>query len=382
MIQDLINLIDFSKIIENENEKPLYARLIGEIINYLKNNNSAEFNEIIKNIGGSDRRMIRLLNQMVEKDILVFNENRFSLKNQNEYSILSKDILCKFCNGQIVGSNDKFDEIKEIIKKVYEEKPKPTFVFDQRPVNFETTVRRAAYLLWRGDIQNKKIAILGDDDLTSIAIGLMGVAKEITVFEIDKRLVEFIKKKSDEFNLNIKIVEQDLTNEVPDEFAENFDLFLTDPTPTKIPFSVFLNVAIKLVKKDLGRGYLSFLPSCMDKSIDIQKIITERGLLITDMIPFFTQYDFVKETYSDNDFKLLEKYSKGKSDISFFENLVRVETTNETKDISIKYSKEDLFGRATKRVLANPKKDPAIRANDAYVKEVLKNQTTGEMKNE
>lgn len=223
-------------------------------------------------------------------------------------------------------------------------------------------------MVWKRDIQNKKIAILGDDDLTSIALGLTGLAKEIIVFEIDNRLVNFIKDKSKTLGLNIKVVEQDLTKSISREYLNYFDLFMTDPTPIKVPFTIFANVGVKLLnKKKTSVGYLSFLPSCMPKSIDVQRIITRMGLLITDVIPFFTQYDFVKETYSKEDLELLRKYSNNLSEISFFEHLIRVETTKETKSIPIKYKREDLFGRATKRVLKDPKKDPAISANDEYV---------------
>lgn len=372
-MDEAIRDIDFNKIIENPNEAELYENLALEIIDYLKCNRNVKFNDLIKNVGCSDRRTLRLLDQMVNLKKIIFENDSFSLNKSDIPIIESSEVSCKYCEGKMISLDGKIEDIMSIMKKIYEEKPKPTFIFDQRPVNYETTVRRAAYLIWRRDIQGKKIAILGDDDLTSIAVGLTGLSKDIVVFEIDKRLANFIKKQSKKFKLNITVIEQDLTKEIPQEYVDKFDVFMTDPTPTRTPFTVFTNVGIKLLnKKKTSVGYLSFLPSCMPKNIELQKIITNMGLLITDIIPFFTQYDFVKETYSKKDLELLQKYSKGKSDVSFFEHLIRVETTKETKITPIEYKIEDLFGRATKRVLENPEKDPAISVNDTYIKEILK----------
>ena len=156
--------------------------------------------------------------------------------------------------------------------------------------------------------------------------------------------------------------------------AQNyFDTFMTDPTPTEVPFIVFANVGINLLNKNkTSIGYFSYLSSGMFKEIGIQKAITKMGLLITDVIPFFTEYEFIKETYSQKDLALLKKYSNNNSEISFFEHLLRVETTKETEILKIDYTIEDLFGKATKKVLKNPNKDPAFFAKDPYIINIVK----------
>jgi len=378
MTNNNLSGINFDKIIENDYELQLYQDLAKEIIRYVENNKSSTFNEIIKEVGGSDRRILRLLDQLVNQKLITFKDYKFFSGRSEDIKIESKNFVCDSCCGKLVKIDGELGNITKIMKDIYQEKPKPTFLFDQRPVNFETTVRRVSYLIWRRDIQNKKIAILGDDDLTSLAIGLTGLAKEIVVFEIDKRLTKFIREKSEEFKLSITVIEQDLTKHIPQKYLNYFDIFMTDPTPTKIPFTVFANMGIAILKKNCGVGYLSYLPSCMSKTIDVQKIITDMNLLITDVIPFFTEYDFIKETYTPEDRKLLAKYSKEGSYISFFEHLIRVETTKETKILPISYIPEDLFGKATKRVLNNPEKDPAFSVKDPsivkIVEEILKNK--------
>jgi len=38
---------------------------------------------------------------------------------------------------------------------------------------------------------------VGDDDLTSLALGITGLPRKVKVLEVDKRLVEYINKKAE-----------------------------------------------------------------------------------------------------------------------------------------------------------------------------------------
>jgi len=384
MKKRILNKIDFKCVIENDYELPLYKEVTLKVMQYLEsNNNPVTFEDIIKNVKGNDRRTLRLLHQMVQLNLIGFKNSKFYSFKKNKNNIAQKEVVCPYCDSKIVNIKGKLTEITKMMKKIYEEKPRPTFVFDQRPVNYETTVRRVAYLIWRGDIQDKKIAILGDDDLTSLAIGLAGLAKEVVIFEIDQRLVKFIRKKSKEQGLNIKVVLQDLTKDIPKQYQNYFDVFMADPTPTKVPFTVFTNKGIHMLKKgETSVGYTSFYPSCMKLNLDLQRILTKMNLVITDIIPFFTQYDFVKETYSPKDLELLKFYGSKESKISFYEHLVRVEVTKETKTVEQKYKLEELIGSATKRVLNHPEKDPtlsskSIKDNKKYVEKFARKLRKG-----
>lgn len=112
-------------------------------------------------------------------------------------------------------------------------------------------------------------------------------------------------------------------------------------------------------------GYVSLYPSHMEKELYFQKALSKMNVLVTDMIPYFGQYDFVKFTYSDADLKLLKKYSSKEQKISFWEYFMRFETTETTKPIEMKLTALDLLGRATKRVLSDPSKDPVISDRNA-----------------
>lgn len=367
---NITDIINYNFIIENDSEIDLYKKLSLKVIKCLEENVKCDFNQIVKYVGGSDRRMLRLLDQMVNKELIRFDDGLFNMNNNSTISALSFE--CKACKGNSVNTSVFNENYTTLLELAYKQKPLPTFVFDQRPVNFKTILDRVAYFTYRGDIHNKKIAIVGDDDLTSIGLALLKISKQIVVYDIDTMLLEFINKFSGEHNLDIECHEIDLFQKNYGKIDSDFDVFITDPTPEPNPFLLFMNFCTQLLDTN-GVGYISFYSTAMNQNIEIQKILTDMNYLITDLNPLFTSYAFIKETYSENDFKLLEKYSKNKISVaSFYETLCRVEKTNETKIIEKNVEIKDILGKATKRIINNPKLDPRYLENKEFVINTVK----------
>ncbi len=360
--KNTIKDIDYSKIVDPGVSSLFYQEMTNKIISYIQNNNFATFQEIISKVGGGERRVIRLLDQMVNLGLLEFKSSKFILYGlMTNYPIRISDVECAACESMTVDIDGKMKPLLHFMKAVINDRPKSTFIFDQRPVNVETVIRRVAYAIRRGDIQNKRIAIIGDDDLTSIAIARTDMAKEIVVFDIDDRITSLIRKLSKMHKLNIKTVQQDLLKDLPSEFTNYFDTFITDPTPTVKPLTLFTNRGLQMLKREQGKiGYISLYPSHMGFNADFQKKLGRMNLLITDVLPFFNQYEIIYHTLTDHDIELMKKYNAYQTSISFFESLMRIETTSSSKEISTKYSQGDLLGKATKQVLKDSKKDPVL----------------------
>jgi len=354
--------IDYSKVVDHGTNPSFYRQLSPKIIQYIENNESVSFQEIIKYVGGGERRIIRLLDQMVQKKMLIYQSSRFHLSKQKgkcPYAI--SDIRCPACDSKIVYIDGKMKALLEFMNNVVRARPKSTFIFDQRPVNPETIVRRVAYAIWRGDLQNKKIVLLGDDDLTSIAIAKTGMAKEIVVFDIDTRITDLIKSISEKYNFKIQTVKYDLLRDIPNRYTNYFDTFITDPTPTVKPLSLFTIRGLEMLQKQPGKaGYISLYPSHMELDIDFQKNLSEMNLLITDQIPFFNQYEIVYHTLTPADIELMKKYGAYKKSISFYEYLMRIETTDTSRLIDLRLSSADLMGKATLKALKDPMSDPVL----------------------
>lgn len=386
-----LDLIDFSKVVEPGEPPLFYKKIASSILDYLQNNKKSTFQEIVKYVGGSDRRILRLLNQMVLTHMVEFRKPYFFLLDKIFPKVLISNVRCRQCDSMLVDikSSNEIKKLVNFMQKIVINRPIPTFIYDQRPVTAETTVRRVAYMALRGDIQGKRIAILGDDDLTSIALAKTGMPKEIVVFDIDKRLLNYIKKVAQREKLNIKVSLQDLVKEFQEKYKNHFDTFLTDPPPAPKPMTLFTSLGVKsLIKGNGSTGYVSLYPSHTVKELDFQKNLSIMNVLVTDMIPFFGQYDFIKFTYSDSDLKLLEKYESKEQKISFWEYFMRFETTRDTRPLELKLTALDLLGRATKRVLKDPSKDPVLGSKNApefikksvrEIKKLMEEESVSEM---
>lgn len=361
-INNKINKINYSTILDDMSNIVFYKKITFKIIEYIKNNDSASVDEILAFVGGGERRIVRLLEQMTQLKIIKLIDSKFIIPKTLENNKLNTNYISSDqVKSRLFNIDEKYKKMYEFIDKVIKMRPKSTFIYDQRPVNIETIISRVAYVIWRGDLQNKRIVLIGDDDLTSIALAWTHLAKEITVFDIDERLLNLIKDVSKSNNLHINVVKQDLLKKLPIKYINHYDTFVTDPTPTVKPLALFTNRGLEMLINKPGKiGYISLYPSHMDMSIDYQKILSRMNILITDLVPFFNQYEIINHTLTQTDMNLLKKFQFSKKCISFYEYWMRIETTILSKPIKLQISQIDLVGKATKQILKDPSKDPAI----------------------
>ena len=95
------------------------------------------------------------------------------------------------------GSTEGHKALLEKLTALMAKRPRADPTLDQSHGTPETALKRALYMLEEGDLAGREVVFLGDDDFTSIAAGLLGVAKGITVIDIDARLLEAIAEASE-----------------------------------------------------------------------------------------------------------------------------------------------------------------------------------------
>jgi len=333
-------MINWNKIVENPYEIPFYKNLRKRIISYLYLKKSASLDELLEEVGGSLRRVLRLLKEM---------------RNNNELSFKNKKILIK----KIFYLNKQ--KINKIIKKYVNVISKinfvPTFLFDQRPITLQSKLRKVLYAWNKLDIScAKKIAVLGDDDFISPLISCLNSKAQVDVFDIDNDVLTTLMQIKRKLSLkNINLFKYDLSKKPPKWLRSSYDLFFTDPTPTPSPFRDFIKFAYTIVK-DRGVGYLSFYPSHSPLTLEFQKILNDYGMIITEMLPKTTKYEIIDNLLRQEDKLLLKKLrsqSFSKEPFSFHENLTRVIVFK--SKISQKINS---IPNAVKRIIKNPKCDP------------------------
>ncbi|KKQ30030.1 MAG: hypothetical protein US68_C0003G0020 [Candidatus Shapirobacteria bacterium GW2011_GWE1_38_10] len=239
------------------------------------------------------------------------------------------------------------DYLTENINKATSLRPLPDRSLDQFYTTPATTFRRAKLMAKMGDIYERQLAFLGDDDLTSVACALTHQARSITVFEIDDRLIKLIRDISKKLNLEITVVKQDLLKPIDKKYLASFDIVFTDPPYTPNGISLFANCAVELLTPQFtSRLYLCYGNSdrAREREVVIQKIISDFGFMIHTKYFQFNHYAGAQSIGSQSSLYLLDwtpqlktislsfdkiyTYEKNKMDKNFpFYNHWEVETT-------------------------------------------------------
>lgn len=183
-------------------------------------------------------------------------------------------------------------ELQKLLESYAKDRPKPDRSYDQFNATLETTVKRALTIEENGDLSGR-IAFLGDDDLTSVAVSYLNKLADLTVFEIDERLTKNIRRIAQKENLRIQLVETDLRIQLLKGYNNKYDVVFTDPPYTPSGISLFLNRAIELLKNSpKSRIYMCYGTSnrASDRELAIQETIMQKGLVIRAKYPEFNKY--------------------------------------------------------------------------------------------
>ncbi|CUS84318.1 hypothetical protein JGI3_01387 [Candidatus Kryptobacter tengchongensis] len=261
---------------------------------------SKTFWEIVNRQDGTLKELYQTLNKLIKDNIIKRDGEKFYLNNQTSLKFYP-DPRCEHCRGGIEIKGE-YQKIFETYKNIVKNRPLPSIEYDQGFISAEDAMRRAIFMYERGDIENKAVFILGDDDLVSIAIGLLGVSRKITVLEIDKRLTDFINDVSKEYNLNIKTITHDVLDSFPKKEMNKYDTFLTDPVETLEGFILFTYRCMQALKKRNSAGYfgLTHIEANLEKWYHIQKFILSTGMVITDIIRDFSYYPEDENQWVEN----------------------------------------------------------------------------------
>ncbi len=214
--------------------------------------------------------------------------------------------------------------VKYIINKA-ENRVKPKREYDQFYATEITLIKRIKLL---SKFKFEKIIFLGDDDLNSLCLGYYKKLKkekaEIFVLDIDKDQIDFIEKISEEENLEIKTIYQDIRDALPKDL-KNFDLAFFDPPYTPNAVKIWLIRALEILlgsgtnkeRKDynfLKNKYIFMCYGYTDKSLErglkIQKIISDLGLIVQAKYRKFNKYTGAESINNESDLYIIQPTPK------------------------------------------------------------------------
>ena len=200
--------------------------------------------------------------------------------------------LLQYNNKEAADLEEKF---RDFTKKTAIE---PKREYDQFIATPRTSVSKALVMKEKGLIENKKIALLGDDDLLTVSLSLIGGYSQLSIIDIDSGIDTVVKAIGVSMGINnIHSVVCDLRAKLNPSLEGKYDVVVADPPYTKSGMILFINRAIQLLGKSNDfEGKFIFLYygnsfKTPEKSLKIQDIISKFNLLIEDKIDKFARYN-------------------------------------------------------------------------------------------
>jgi len=189
---------------------------------------------------------------------------------------ISDDVIAKF--------NQAYDTIEKI-------RGEPNSELDQYFITRETCLKRAL-LVNPEDYNHKRIIILGDMDLVSLAIGILSKPKDLAVIDLDKRVPEIaLNMKFDQEIRSVRFINQDIRIRMIAILKNQFDYIFIEPPMTKEGLEVGLSRAVQCAKKnEPSKIFISFDTANKQQLID--EYAEKMSLTIESVKKSFNEYEF------------------------------------------------------------------------------------------
>ena len=165
---------------------------------------------------------------------------------------------------------------------------------DQTHCTVATKIHRVLKLHDSGALDGKRVILLGDDDLISVAIArfarLTGIgAKALAVVDTDPAVLGWIGEQAK--GSDITLIEHDLREPLPAALAGSFDVACTDPPYTVPGASLFLSRAVSALRQGPGQHvFFSFGARRPAEMLATQRLIADLGLVVRSLTPNFNSY--------------------------------------------------------------------------------------------
>jgi len=252
--------------------------------------------ELLERSDQTLRESISTIKRLCKEGLIDEDKGVFYLTEKGRQSINPKDLqyearICGVCGGKRIIAKASFKDLVKRFEEIVKERPEPTLDYFQGYMLAEDVVARVALMHHYGDVGGKSIALIGDDDLLSVALALTQLPSKITVLDIDKRLGDFITKVNSRHGFNIEYVEYDVAKPLPKSLVGRFDVFSSEPLETLSGLKAFLIRGITCLKKD-GVGYfgLTLHEASLRKWLETQRLLSKMKCVITDIIQGFSSY--------------------------------------------------------------------------------------------
>ncbi|HEV2590999.1 MAG TPA: bis-aminopropyl spermidine synthase family protein [Gaiellaceae bacterium] len=198
---------------------------------------------------------------------------------------------CPTCGGRGVALSPEVARLRRGLAAVSDAAPEPRVELDQCHSTPKTKLRRVLAMHAADAINGRRILLLGDDDLISIALlrfvrQFGGRIAQLVVADIDERLLEFISRELSDAPFPLECVPWD----VREPRTGSFDTVVTDPPYTAAGARLFITRAVENLAGPGSQIFFSFGSRRPGVQADVQRAVVEAGLEIRSLTRDFNDY--------------------------------------------------------------------------------------------
>lgn len=205
----------------------------------------------------------------------------------------------------------------EVVKlefaRLTRERPEPVLRFDQGYVTVESVMNRLRVLDSRDDLAGSSVLLVGDDDLTSLALCLTGLPARVAVAEIDRRLLEFLDRRRQNLPIPLELYEYDVRTPLPARLLGAFDVSFCDPLETEQGFRLFVMRCREALAGPGSALYfgLTDVECPPERWLGFQEFLVKMGLRITDLWRSLHRYILPERDFVAEEIEGATKYTRG-----------------------------------------------------------------------
>lgn len=199
-----------------------------------------------------------------------------------------------------------YRHVLERLETLIAKAPRGRHTLDHVAATPETVLRRALLLGARFWLPGSRLLCVGDHDLTSLAVRMVHPEVEVTVVDIDDRILAYL----DEQDLGVRTRWADLRLGLPGSVGEH-DLAITDPPYTPEGIGLFVARGLEGLKGD-GRVLLAYGASERTPALalKVQNALSSLNLAYEAIYPDFNRYFGAEAIGSAADLYILRPTTK------------------------------------------------------------------------
>ena len=209
---------------------------------------------------------------------------------------IGRSATCPTCRGRGPVISEELRSVVAAIARGTRSAPPPRFELDQCHCTVDTKLRRVLALHEADALVGRRILLLGDDDLTCVAIrsvvrrfGVGPTIGRLAVLDVDPAVVLFARAALAGSPFPVSCVEHDLREPLPPELVRGFDTVVTDPPYTVAAARLFLSRAARALE-DGGDVFFSFGSRRPGAAFEVQRTLAGMGFVIHRLVRDFNEY--------------------------------------------------------------------------------------------